>query len=126
MTRLRSFYEEHMKYIGAQDIDTMVNNTYADDAVLYHNFPYFEGEPPYRHEGKAEIIKAHRTIFAPENHGSIKVGPPFNYIEEEGAETIFFQVPIETPNTGNWVNVDFWILKDGKLYRQYVFGNKIG
>lgn len=126
MTSLRSFYEEHMQYVGAQDIATMVNSTYDEGAVLYHNFPYFEGPAPYLHEGKAEIIRAHLTIFSPENHGAIKAGAPFNYIEEEGESTIFFQIPIETPNRGNWVNTDFWILRDGKLYRQYVFGTRVG
>ncbi len=119
-TSKRQFFEEHMRYVAAQDIDTMVNQTYTDDAILYHNFPYFDGLPPYIHQGKEAIIKAQRTIFDPRNHGAIEAGAPFNFIE--GDDFIFFQIPIKTPDRGNWVNTDFWAIRDNKLAYQFVFG----
>jgi ketosteroid isomerase-like protein len=123
MTTKREFFEEHMRYVAAQDIDTMVNITYTDDAVLYHNFPYFEGLPPYTHQGKEAIINAQITIFNPQNHGAIKAGEPLNFIE--GEDFIFFQIPITTPDRGNWVNTDFWVIRDNNLAYQFVFGYRV-
>lgn len=120
----REFFEEHMRYVAARDIATMVNNTYTDDAVLYHNFPYFEGPPPYTHRGKEAIINAQSTIFDPRNHGAIEAGEPFNFIE--GEDFIFFQIPIRTPDRGRWVNTDFWVIRDNKLAYQFVFGYRVG
>ena len=59
-TSLREVYETHMRYIADQDIEGLVHDTYTDDAVLVHNFPYFPGPGPYRHEGKQAIIEAQR------------------------------------------------------------------
>jgi hypothetical protein len=124
MTPARRFFEEHMRYITAQDIEKMVNETYADDAVLYHNFPYFEGSPPFLHRGKREIIDAHRTIFAPQNHGAIEpVGEVFNFIEGVGdTNSLLFQILIKSPTKGLFLNSDFWIFGDGKMKHQFVTG----
>lgn len=115
----RRFVAEHTRYIANQDIERMVRQTYAEDAVLYHNFRYFDGEPPYIHRGQADIIHAQRVIFDPKNLGNIQVGEPFNFIEAE--DTIFFQVVVTSPTQGRRINTDFWIVRDGKLYRQYDF-----
>ncbi|NLT56335.1 MAG: hypothetical protein GXX79_17610 [Actinomycetales bacterium] len=119
-TALREVYETHMRYIAAQDIEALVHDTYTDDAVLVHNFPYFPGEPPYRHEGMQAIIDAQRTIFAPENHGAITAGPTFSYLESGNA--IVFQLHILSPTRGRWMNTDLWIVRDGRLAEQYVLG----
>ncbi len=121
----REFYDQHMKYIAAQDIARMVNDTYTDDAILYHTFPYFPGQPPYRHVGKEAIIEAHRIIFSPENHGAIEpVGEVFNFIEGGGdaSQTLFFQVVIKSPTKGIFLNTDFWIFEAGKMKHQFVTG----
>jgi len=120
----RAFFEEHMRYVLAGDIETMVNETYTDDAVLYHNFPYFDGPPPYTHRGKQAIIHAQQTIFLPENHGAIGAGDPFNLID--GLDFLFFQIPIQTRDKGRWQNTDFWTIRDGKMAYQFVFGYRIG
>ena len=127
MTAARDFFDEHMRYVAAQDIATMVNKTYTDDAVLYHNFPYFPGEPPYIHHGKAEIIRAQQTIFAPQNHGAIEpVGEVFNFMEAEGApDSLFFQILIRSPTKGLFLNTDFWILEQGKMKHQFVSGYQL-
>lgn len=124
----REFYDEHMRYIAAQDIARMVNETYADDAILYHYFPYFPGPGPYVHRGKHDIIEAHRTIFAPQNHGAIQaVGEVFNFIEGSGdaENTLFFQVLIQSPTKGLFLNTDFWIFENGKMKHQFVTGYQL-
>lgn len=128
MTPTMAFYREHMKYIAAKDIAGMVNETYADDAILYHTFPYFPGTPPYVHHGKWEIIEAHRIIFAPENHGAIvPEGDVFNFMEgEAGVSSLFFQLKVRSPNRGLFLNSDFWIIENGKMKHQFVTGVHIG
>lgn len=120
----RAFFDEHMRYVLAGDIATMVDETYTDDAVLYHNFEYFPGPPPYTHHGKQAIIDAQRTIFSPANHGAIGAGEVFNLIG--GPDFLFFQIPIQTAHRGRWQNTDLWVIRDGKLAYQFVFGYRIG
>lgn len=119
-TPLREVYETHMRYIAAQDIEALVHETYTDDAVLVHNFPYFPGDGPWRHVGKQAIIEAQRTIFAPENHGAIVAGPTIQFVED--GNTIVFQLHILSPTRGRWLNTDLWTVRDGKLAEQYVLG----
>ncbi|MGF1647982.1 MAG: nuclear transport factor 2 family protein [Kineosporiaceae bacterium] len=117
---LREVYETHMRYIAEQDIDGLVHDTYTDDAVLVHNFPYFDGPGPYRHVGKDAIIAAQKTIFAPANHGAIVAGPTFEFLAD--GDTIVFQLHILSPTRGRWMNTDLWTVRDGKLAEQYVLG----
>ena len=127
MTLARQFFEDHMRYIAAQDIATMVDKTYSDEAVLYHNFPYFPGNAPYIHRGKKDIIEAHKTIFAPDNHGAITaVGDVFNFIEGiQDTTSLFFQILIKSPTKGLFLNSDFWILENNKMKHQFVVGYKL-
>jgi hypothetical protein len=119
----QEIFQEHMGYVGKQDIVGMVNNTYTDDAVLYHTFDFFETKPPHVVQGKEAIIKAQQTIFGPEAQGQIQAGEPFNFVATE--EYIAFQIQIVSPNTGTWIVNDVWILRDDKIARQFVLGTKI-
>ena len=118
-------FNTHMEYIARQDIEALVHDTYTDDCVLYHNFPYFPGDVPWVHTGQAAIIAAQQTIFAPENHGAIRArGEVFGVIE--GTDSIMFQILIESPTKGLFLNTDFWLIRDGKLWQQYVLGYRLG
>jgi len=123
MTPGRKFFEEHMQYIATKDIASMVNNTYTEDAILYHNFPFFDGPPPYVVQGKEAIIKAKETIFAPENQGDIQAGEPFNFVESK--DFIGFQIVVTSPNTGKWLITDAWVLRDGKIARYFAMGYRL-
>jgi ketosteroid isomerase-like protein len=119
-TTLRQVFDTHMRYLAAQDLAGLVSAGYADDAVLVHNFPYFPGDGPWRHCGRAEILGALRTIFAPEHHGAVLAGPAFEYLEH--GNTIAFQLHVMSPTCGRWMNTDLWTVHDGRLAEQYMLG----
>lgn len=120
MDKALKFFKEHMEYIAKGDYEGMVNDTYADDAVLYHNFPFFKGESPYIARGKKEIIDMEKVIFDPKNQGKITAGDPFNFVATE--DFIGFQIIVTSPNTGKWLNTDAWVLRDGKITQYYAMG----
>ena len=123
MTPGRKFFEEHMQYLAAKDVAGMVNNTYTEDAILYHNFPFFDGDPPYIVQGREAIIKTEEIIFAPENQGEIEAGEPFNFVESE--DFLGFQIIVKSPNTGKWLITDAWVLRDGKIARYFAMGYRL-
>ena len=114
----RQLFEEHMKYVMDRDFASMVRDTYTDDCVLIHNFPFFDGPAPYTVYGQEAIIEAETAIF--ERQGKIEAGEPFNFIE--GEDFLAFQIIVTSPNTGKWVVNDYWNLRDGKIARYFAFG----
>ena len=116
----KAFFDEHMRYVLSGDLDAMVRNTYHEDAVLYHNFPFFDGEPPYVAEGHDAIIATETTIFAPENQGKIEAGEPFNFVGRD--DFIGFQIFVTSPKTGRWLITDNWMIRDGKIAVYYAMG----
>jgi len=110
-----------MRYIAANDIVGMVNNTFTDDGVLYHNFPFFESPPPYVVRGKNAIIQANTLIF--QRQGKIEAEEPFNFAE--GDDFICFQIKFRSPNTGRWLVNDFWLLRAGRIAHCFSFGYPI-
>jgi hypothetical protein len=117
-TRGREMFEEHMRYVRAQDIAGMVRDTFHDEAVYYHNFPFFETPPPFVITGKDKIIAALSTIF--ERQGDIRVGEPMGWSESDNH--IAFQILVTSPNTGSWLVSDFWYLRDGKVFLYFGYG----
>ena len=116
----KAFFDAHMRYVEAGELDAMVRNTYAEDAVLYHNFPFFDGQPPYVVRGHDAIIATEKTIFAPENQGKIEAGEPFNFVGRD--DFIGFQIFVTSPNTGRWLITDCWVIRDGKIAVYYAMG----
>jgi len=117
-TRGRAMFEEHMRYVRAKDIAGMVHDTFHDEAVYYHNFPFFETPPPFVITGKDKIIAALSTVF--ERQGDLRVGEPMGWSESDNH--IAFQVLVTSPNTGSWLVSDFWYLRDGKVFQYFGYG----
>lgn len=121
MTKGRQIFEEHMEYVKNKDFEGMVNDTFTDDAVLYHNFPFFDSPPPYVVKSKKAIIEAEIAIF--ERQGDLEVGEPQNFSESD--DHLCYQIEINSPNTGRWMVTDFWYLKDGKIFQYFAYGYKL-
>ncbi len=117
----RKFFDEHMQYVAANDIAGMVNNTYTEDAVFYNTFPIINSPTPNIIRGREEIINAQKAIF--EQQGNIKAGEPYNFIED--GDVISFQIEVTSPNTGKWKIADVWLMRDGKIARQFVLADRI-
>jgi len=123
MTPGKKFFQEHMEYVARKDFAGMVNDTYTEDVIFYHNFPFFPGNPPYIFRGKEETIRAESTIFDPKNQGQISAGEPFNFVENK--DFIGFQIIVTSPNTGKWLITDAWVLRNGKIAVYYAMGYKL-
>ncbi len=112
----RSYLEivrEHFKYIKERKFQEMVNETYTDEPEFHHNFPYFEGEPPYIHKGRPAIVEAMKTIFHPDNHGTIEDEELLGYMKI--GNLLGFVIRITTRNRGNWVHMHYWEMEDNKI-----------
>lgn len=118
----RKFFDEHMAYIGANEIDAMIDTQYHEDAVLISPFDVIPGTPPpHIVRGRAALKEFFHTYVSWQ--GSINVESLYDFAETE--EGIFFQA-IFTSNTGRWVVGDAWHMKDGFIYYHYSFSHKIG
>jgi hypothetical protein len=38
----KAFFDRHMQYIMANDVEGMVKDTYTEDAILFNAFPFLE------------------------------------------------------------------------------------
>lgn len=120
MESAMQFFKEHMDYVNNGKLEEMVRETYWPDATLYHNFPFFPGNPPYVARGHDAIIQTEKTIFAPNNQGKITAGEPFNFVAD--GNFIGFQIFVTSPNTGRWLINDAWVLRDNKIQTYYAMG----
>ena len=59
----RQFFDEHMAYIYAGDLDGMIDDQYDEDAVLISPFDILDTPPPHIIRGR-EALKAffHRYV----------------------------------------------------------------
>ena len=118
----RKFFDEHMKYIYANDIDGMIDDQYTQDAVLFSPFDVVPGQkPPHVVKGNAALKEFFHRYIAWQ--GSINVEELSNFSETENS--IFFQA-IFTSKTGRWAVGDAWHMTDGKIDTHYSFAQKIG
>jgi hypothetical protein len=117
----RQFFDEHMAYIYAGNLDGMIDDQYREDAVLISPFDILDTPPPHIVRGR-EALKAffHKYI---EWQGSINVESLYDFAETEDA--ISFQA-IFTSRTGKWVVGDAWSLKDRMIAYHFSFAHKIG
>jgi hypothetical protein len=117
----RQFFDEHMAYIYAGNLDGMIDDQYREDAVLISPFDILDTPPPHIVRGH-EALKAffHKYI---EWQGSINVESLYDFAETE--DVISFQA-IFTSRTGRWVVGDAWSLKDRMIAYHFSFAHKIG
>jgi hypothetical protein len=117
----RKFFDEHMAYIYANKIDEMIDNQYAQDAVLISPFDVLSTPPPHIVRGNKALKAFFRTYI--DWQGGIKVEQLDNFAETP--ESIFFQA-IFTSKTGRWVVGDAWHMRDGKISVHYSFSHRLG
>jgi hypothetical protein len=115
------FFDEHMKYIYANDIDGMIDDQYTQDAVLFSPFDVMDTPPPHVVRGNRALKEFFRRYIAWQ--GSINVEQLSNFCETENS--IFFQA-IFTSKTGRWAVGDAWHMTGGKIDTHYSFAQKIG
>jgi len=117
----RKFFDEHMAYIYANKIDEMIDDQYAQDAVLISPFNVYPNPPPpHIIRGNAALKKFFRTYI--DFQGSINVEEISNFAETE--RSIFFHA-IFTSQTGRWAVGDAWHMHEGKIQVHYSFAYKI-
>ena len=121
VTAGRRFFDEHMVYITAKDVDGMIDNQYTEDAVLVSPFDILDTPPPHIVRGS----KALKDFFNKylEWQGAIEVESLYDFAELD--DSICFQA-IFTSKTGKWVVGDAWHMRDGKIDRHYSFAHNIG
>lgn len=117
----KKFFDEHMAFIYANDIDGMIDKQYTQDAILISPFDVIPGkQPPHVVKGNKELKDFFHTYIAWQ--GSINVESLYDFAELD--DTITFQA-IFTSKTGRWVVGDSWHMKDGKIDRHYSFAHKV-
>ena len=118
----RKFFDEHMKYIDAKDVDGMIDDQYTEDAVLFSPFDVLDdAKPPHVVRGRAALKAFFQKYLT--YQGSINVEELSNFSETESS--IFFQA-IFTSNTGRWVVGDAWNMRNGQIAIHYGFCHKLG
>ena len=117
----RKFFDEHMAYIYAGDVDGMIDNQYSEDAVLFSPFDILDTPPLHVVRGRAALKEFFHKYLAWQ--GAIDVESLYDFGETE--DSIFFQA-IFTSKTGRWVVGDAWHMKDGMIDNHYSFAHRIG
>jgi hypothetical protein len=118
----RKFFDEHMKYIYANDIDGMIDDQYTQDAVLISPFDAVPGkQPPHIVRGNKELKEFFHIYL--DYQGAIEVESLYDFAETDNS--IFFQA-IFTSKTGKWVVGDAWHMTGGKIDTHYSFAHRIG
>jgi myosin-crossreactive antigen len=120
-TKGHKFFDDHMAYIYANKIDEMIDDQYAQDAVLISPFNVLPAPPPHVIRGNQALKDFFRTYIGWQ--GSINVEEVTNFVETE--KSIFFQA-VFTSRTGRWAVGDAWHMREGKIEVHYSFAQKIG
>lgn len=116
----QAFFEQHLARISANQIDTMVDNDYTDDAVLMTFFNGFPDEnPPMILKGKEAIKQFFHQYMSV--IGSIDV-QKIDFTEDFDGTTgsIFFQAQFICA-LGLMEVGDAWTMKEGKIQYHYGF-----
>ena len=116
----RKFFDDHMAYLASDDIDTMIDEQYARDAVMFSPFDLLDTPPPHVVRGNRALKDFFRRYIAWQ--GPINVEQLYNFAET--ADSISFQA-IFTSNTGRWVVGYAWHLTNNKIDTQYSFAHKL-
>jgi len=110
-----------MAYIYANKIDQMIDDQYAQDAVLISPFDVLKTPPPHIVRGNKALKEFFHTYI--DWQGAIQVEQLYDFAETP--ESIFFQA-IFSSKTGKWVVGDAWHMKGGKISVHYSFAHRIG
>lgn len=116
----RKFFDEHMVYIGNNDVDGMIDDQYTDDAVLISPFDILDTPPPHIVRGNKALKEFFHTYL--DWQGGIDVESLYNFAETD--DSITFHA-IFTSKTGRLVVSDAWHMRDGKIDRHYSYAHKL-
>jgi predicted SnoaL-like aldol condensation-catalyzing enzyme len=116
----RKFFDEHMVYIGNNDVDGMIDDQYTDDAVLISPFDILDTPPPHTVRGNKALKEFFHKYL--DWQGGIEVESLYNFAELN--DSIVFHA-IFTSKTGRWVVSDAWHMRDGKIDRHYSYAHKL-
>lgn len=116
----RQFFDQHMAYLSARDLDGLIKNGYTEDAVLITPFDVLDVPPPH-------IIKAGPALIDffgkwLDYHAGMTVDSLYDFAELD--DSIFFQALI-TSQAGKWVLGEAWHLAGDKIDVHYGFAHKL-
>ncbi|GAB4215836.1 MAG: hypothetical protein OHK0012_16890 [Synechococcales cyanobacterium] len=117
----RTFFDRHMEYIAAKDVEGMVRDTYTLDAKLYNAFPFLDTPPPNVISGHADLIRVFKAYL--DYQGEIQILTLYNCLESE--DVLSFQSTFVSPKTGVWAVGDTWVMQGGKIHRHFGFAHQI-
>jgi predicted SnoaL-like aldol condensation-catalyzing enzyme len=117
----KEFFDKHMEYIVAKDMEGMIRDQYTEDAALYNAFPFLDTPPPNIISGREELVKVFNAYL--EYQGEIQVESLYNFLDTE--DVISFQAVFTSPKTGKWAVGDTWLMRDGKIYRHFGFAYQV-
>lgn len=116
----RVFFDEHMRYIYANDTDGMIDDQYHEDAVLISPFAV-DGSAPHVVRGRSSLKQFFREYMAWQ--GPIEVESIDQFAATD--ESIWFQATFSS-QTGRWVVGDAWHMRDGRITVHYSFAHRAG
>ena len=117
----KAFFDRHMEYILANDVEGMVKDTYTEDAILFNAFPFLDTPPPNIIQGHAALIDVFNRYLA--YQGSIDLISLYNFLDSDDA--ISFQATFSTANTGTWAVGDCWLMREGRIYHHIGFAHQL-
>lgn len=118
----RKFFDRHMEYIVAKDMEGMIRDTYTEDAALYNAFPFLDEPPPNVIRGQEALIKVFNQYL--DYQGEIQVMSLCKFLDSE--EVISFQATFISKKTGVWAVGDTWLMQGEKIHRHFGFAHRIG
>lgn len=116
----RKFFDEHMEYLNAGDVEGMIDNQYQENAVLISPFDFLDTSPPHIVQGRPSLKEFFRKYVAWQ--GTINVESLYDFAETEDA--ISFQA-IFTSSTGRWVVGDGWYMQGNLIVYHFSFAHQL-
>jgi hypothetical protein len=116
----RQFFEQHMAYLSARDIDGLLKNQYTEDALLIAPFDILDVPPPHIIRAGPELIVFFEKWL--DYNAGMTVDSLYDFTELD--DSIFFQRLI-TSQAGKWILGEAWHLAGDKIDRHYGFAHKL-
>ena len=117
----KAFFDRHMEYIAANDMEGMVRETYTPDAALYNAFPFLEEPAPNIITGTDTLLEVFKKYL--DYQGDIGVVKLYNFLDSE--DVISFQAQITSTKTGEWAVGDTWLMKGNQIHKHFGFAHKL-
>lgn len=118
----QQFFDAHVGYLYRNDIDGLLADQYADDAILISPFDVLEdAKPPHVIHNGPKLKEFFTKWLA--YHGETNYTALYDFAELD--DTVSFQA-LMTSQTGNWVLGEAWHRNaEGKIDRHYGFAHKL-